>query len=78
MGPWTKRETSPQWPKVEEKKEGTDAKQSRPKADQAVFSVSAAPALVNNISLAAQLKGKNALARDSFGLFLQPCVLAVI
>jgi hypothetical protein len=39
------------------KKEGTDAKRSRPKADQAVSSVSPAPALVDNIRLAAQLKG---------------------
>ncbi len=31
------------------KKEGTDAKQLRPKADQAVSSVSAAPALVDDI-----------------------------
>ena len=33
--------------KVEKKKEGTDAKRLRPKADQAVSSVSAAPALVD-------------------------------
>jgi hypothetical protein len=40
------------------KKKGMDAKQLRPKADQAVSSVSAAPALVHNIRLAAQLKGR--------------------
>jgi hypothetical protein len=33
------------------KKEGMDAKQLRPKADQAVSSVSAAPSLVNSINL---------------------------
>jgi hypothetical protein len=60
------------------KKEGTDTKQSRPKADQAVSSVSTAPALLDNISLTAQLKGKTELARGGFGLFLRPCVLAVI
>jgi hypothetical protein len=32
-----------------EEKEGTDAKQLRPKADKAVSLVSAAPALVGNI-----------------------------
>ena len=32
------------------KKEGTDAKRLRPKADQAVSSVSAAPALVDRIN----------------------------
>ncbi len=35
----------------EEEKEGTDAKQLRPKADQAVSLVSAVPALVGNIGL---------------------------
>jgi hypothetical protein len=40
------------------KKKGTDAKQLRPKADQAVSSVSAALALVDNIRLAARLKGR--------------------
>ncbi len=34
--------------------------------------------VVNNIGLAAQLKGKAELAKGGFGLFLQPCVLAVI
>jgi hypothetical protein len=43
------------------KKEGMDAKQSRPKADQAVSSVSTAPALVDNIRLAGQLKGSLSL-----------------
>ncbi len=52
------------------KKEDTDAKQLRPKADQSVSSVSAAPALVNNIRLTAQLKGKTELARGGFCLFL--------
>ena len=41
------------------KKEGTDAKRLRPKADQAVSSVSAAPALVDDIGyVAAQLRGR--------------------
>ncbi len=40
------------------KKEGMDAKQLRPKADQAVSSVSAALALVDDIGVAAQLKGR--------------------
>ncbi len=40
------------------KKEGTDAKRLRPKADQAVSSVSAAPALADDIGVAAQLKAR--------------------
>ncbi len=36
------------------KKEGTDTKQLRPKVDQAVFSVSATPALIDTDGLAAQ------------------------
>jgi hypothetical protein len=69
MDPWRKRETSPQWPKVEKKKEGTGAKQLRPKADQAVSSVSAVPALVNNIRLAAQLKGRLSLQEGALVYF---------
>ncbi len=42
------------------KKEGTDAKQLRPKADQAVSSVSGALALVDDIGddVAAQVRGR--------------------
>jgi hypothetical protein len=40
----------------EEEKEGTEAKQLGPKADQAVSPVSAAPALVDNLN--SLLKGK--------------------
>ncbi len=43
------------------KKEGMDTKQLRPKADQAVSSVSAAPALAGYIGVAAQLKERLSL-----------------
>ncbi len=59
------------------KNKGTDAKQVRLKADQAVSSVSAAPALVDNID--SLLLRKTEQTRDvGFGLFLRPRVLAVI
>ena len=45
----------------------------RSKADQAVSSVSAAPALVGSIKLAAQ---KETELASGFGLFLRPCVFA--
>jgi hypothetical protein len=45
------------------KKEGMDIKQARPKADEAVTSVSAAPTVVDNIKLAAQSKGRLSLQR---------------
>jgi hypothetical protein len=52
------------------KKEGTDTKQSRPKADQALSSVSTALALVNNIRLAAQLKGSLSLQEMALVYFV--------
>ena len=49
------------------KKEGTDAKRLRPKADQAVSSVSAAPALVDRINslLKRRLRARVALVISS-------------
>ncbi len=55
------------------KKQGTDAKRSRPKADQTVSSVSAALALVDTDGLL--LKKKTVLAINGFGLFLWARVL---
>ncbi len=51
MWPWEKKENSPAAADRRKKKEGTDAKQLRPKADQVVSSVSAALSLVNSIDL---------------------------
>ncbi len=49
--PWEKKENSPAVADRRKKKEGTDTKQLRLKADQAVSSVSAALSLVNSINL---------------------------
>ncbi len=59
------------------KNKGTDAKQVRSKADQAVSSVSAVPALVDNID-SLLLRKTEQTSNVGFGLFLRPWVLAVI
>jgi hypothetical protein len=61
------------------RKEGMDAKQSRPKADQAVSSVSAAPALVDRINLLLKRRLRQQLVAlvISSGLCLLACSLGV-
>ncbi len=59
------------------KNKGMDAKQVRPKADQAVSSVSAALALVDNID-SLLLRKTEQMSDIGFGLFLRPRILAVI
>ncbi len=59
------------------KNKGTDAKRVRPKADQAVSSVSAAPALVDYID-SLLLRKTEQMSDVGYGLFLRPRVSAVI